>query len=59
MLSLFQLLQLRLKLVSSEMPLCGVMEQFPPLGGIALRSIAIRVIAIEVIAVGVIAVEKS
>ena len=44
MLSLSQLLQLRLKLVSSEMPLGGVMEQSPPLGGIA---------------VGVIAVEKS
>ena len=42
--SLSQLLQLRLKLVSSEMPLGGVMEQSPPLGGIA---------------VGVIAVEKS
>ena len=44
MLSFSQLLQLRLKLVSSEMPLGGVMEQSPPLGGIA---------------VGVIAVEKS
>ena len=54
MLSLSQLLQLRLKLVSSEMPLGGVMEQSPPLGGIAAG-----VIAVEVIAVGVIAVEKS
>ena len=59
MLSLSQLLQLRLKLVSSEMPLGGVMEQSPPLGGIAVGVIAVGVIAVEVIAVGVIAVEKS
>ena len=56
MLSLSQLLQLRLKLVSSEMPLGGVMEQSPPLWGIAVGVIAVGVFAVGVIAVGVIAV---